>query len=228
MSVANKGSLIVIEGLDGGGKKTQSTLLLTRLKDEGYPTDLLSFPLYETPAGKLIAAYLHGDIGNKEDIPAELPALFYALDRYQVKWTIEKMINEGINLVVDRYTASNLAFQTAKLPDDEKKSFQNWIEGVEGRLPQPDIVLYLHVPLETTRQWIQERDQRAFELSDLKDIYERDFAFQQKVQERYLALATEKNWTIIEYADPDGTIRSRRDIHEDIWEAVQQILNPKS
>jgi len=218
------GKLIVIEGIDGGGKKTQSTLLTDHLKQEGFKTDLLSFPLYDTPAGKLIAAYLRGEIGNKEDVPAELPALFYALDRYQAKWTIQTMLASGHILVVDRYTPSNLAFQTAKFEDNDKLEFQHWIESVESRLPQPDLVLYMHVPLETSQTWVIERDQRIFELSELKDIYERDFEFQKKVQAMYLLLAKEKGWEIVEYATPDGQIRSREKIHEDIWEKVARIL----
>ena len=218
------GKLLVIEGLDGGGKKTQSNLLYNHLLEDGFKTKLISFPLYDTPAGKLVAAYLQGEIGNKEDVPPELPALFYALDRYQAKWDIEQLLEDGYIVVVDRYSPSNLAFQTAKFPDKKKKEFLKWIEIVESRVPTPDRVFYMNVPIATIRQWIKNRNQREFELTDLKDIHERDYEYQQKVQKMYIKLAKKHKWEVINYATSSGTIRSRSSIHKEIWERVEKLL----
>lgn len=41
------GKIIVIEGTDGSGKKTQAVKLFERLKREGYNVIQLSFPNYD-------------------------------------------------------------------------------------------------------------------------------------------------------------------------------------
>ena len=52
--------IIVFEGGDQAGKKTQSTLLVKKLKSAKVKTKLFSFPDYSTPIGKEINKYLHG------------------------------------------------------------------------------------------------------------------------------------------------------------------------
>ena len=49
-----KGKLIVIEGTDCSGKETQSKMLIEKLKQDGYPVEKFSFPMYDTPTGKMI------------------------------------------------------------------------------------------------------------------------------------------------------------------------------
>jgi thymidylate kinase len=50
-----KGKLIVIEGTDCSGKRTQTELLIKNLKEEGILCENLSFPMYDSPTGKIIA-----------------------------------------------------------------------------------------------------------------------------------------------------------------------------
>ena len=49
-----KGKYIVIEGTDSSGKETQSKLLEKRLKDKGIKCIRFSFPMYDTPTGKIV------------------------------------------------------------------------------------------------------------------------------------------------------------------------------
>lgn len=223
------GTLIVIEGLDGGGKKTQSTLLYKHLIKDGYKAKLISFPIYDTAAGKLIAAYLQGEIGEKRDLPPEIPALFYTLDRYQVKWDLERLLQEGYIVILDRYSPSNLAFQGAKIARNyERKKFLHWLIKVEARLPQADLVFFLNVPLRNIKQWIRQRVQRPFELSAIKDIHERDFAYQKQVKKVYLELASLYHWHTICYVDKRGQIKKRQKIHSEIYEKVKPLLPPRA
>lgn len=55
-----KGKLIVIEGTDCSGKETQTKLLMERLKKDGEKVATLSFPMYDTPSGRIIGACLLG------------------------------------------------------------------------------------------------------------------------------------------------------------------------
>lgn len=57
-----RGKLIVIEGTDCSGKQTQSDLLLKYLNDNGIKTKKFSFPMYDTPTGKIVGGpYLGKD-----------------------------------------------------------------------------------------------------------------------------------------------------------------------
>ncbi len=50
-----KGKFIVIDGIDGSGKATQTKLLLDRLEKEGYKTAAIDFPqYYKNFFGKMI------------------------------------------------------------------------------------------------------------------------------------------------------------------------------
>ena len=55
-----KGKLIVVEGTDCSGKETQTRLLVEKLLKENIKIERLSFPMYDTPTGKIIGACLLG------------------------------------------------------------------------------------------------------------------------------------------------------------------------
>ena len=50
------GKLIVVEGTDCSGKETQTRLLVDRFEKENIKVKRLSFPMYDTPTGKIIGA----------------------------------------------------------------------------------------------------------------------------------------------------------------------------
>ena len=57
--------LVVIEGIDGSGKGTQSARLRDRLTTRGLRTGLLSFPRYDaTFFGQRIGDFLNGRFGQ--------------------------------------------------------------------------------------------------------------------------------------------------------------------
>lgn len=56
--------LIVLEGLDGAGKTTQTELLKERLESRGLRYEYLHFPRFDAPVyGGLIARFLRGELG---------------------------------------------------------------------------------------------------------------------------------------------------------------------
>ena len=54
------GKLIIVEGTDCSGKETQTRLLVDRFEKENIKVKRLSFPMYDTPTGKIIGACLLG------------------------------------------------------------------------------------------------------------------------------------------------------------------------
>ena len=76
-------SLIVLEGLDGSGKGTQTKLLAESLEGRGVPLRHVTFPDYDSPSSALVRMYLDGEFGSEpEDVNAYAASAFYAVDRF--------------------------------------------------------------------------------------------------------------------------------------------------
>lgn len=114
-----KGKLIVIEGLDGSGKGTQTKLLYEALKEQGKKVRKVSFPNYESDSSALVRMYLAGDFGHDpNDVNAYAASSFYAVDRfagYKADWG--SFYEAGGIILADRYTTSNAVHQCSKLPE---------------------------------------------------------------------------------------------------------------
>ncbi|MDY6766537.1 MAG: dTMP kinase [Candidatus Nanohaloarchaea archaeon] len=181
-----------------------------RYDARGTDAEYIEFPTYDrTRIGALIQQYLDGNY----DVPPEVAALLYAADRYQMADEIRSVMAGGGVVVADRYSQSNYAFQAAAAGDDT--SMLDWMQQVESRLPQPDLVILLDIPPETARELM--RDERKEQ-----DVHEEDLAFQRRVADRYRELARQKGWTVIDVVE-DGELRSKEDIAAEIWDRVEQL-----
>ncbi len=77
------GKLIVIEGVDGCGKQTQTEKLYQRLLSEGKKVMKISYPRYDNPSSSLVKMYLSGEFGkDASTISPYIASTFYAVDRY--------------------------------------------------------------------------------------------------------------------------------------------------
>jgi len=184
--MASKPLFIVFEGIDGCGKSTQAELLVTFLQKTKRPTRLIHFPNYTSATGRQIAKHLRGE---KKASPEQM-AVLYAKDKYEGAAQIRKLLATGFNVVVDRYTASNCAYQSARIKGTaaQKTAFINWVLTLEALLPQPDATFIIDVnPLLAFKNNLKKKG-RAY-LADKKDVYEKDIGFQKAVRTQYLAYA---------------------------------------
>ncbi len=154
----NKGKLIVIEGTDFSGKQTQTELLVKNLKLKGFKAISFSFPNYDSPTGKIIGDAYLGKSGHSlfkegiENVDPKISSLYYAADRlYNIK-EINKYLNQGYIVVLNRYVESSMAFQGGKIKDIKKRNIMyEWLDNLEYvllELPRPDLVLFLYMPYE--------------------------------------------------------------------------------
>lgn len=213
---------VVIEGLDGSGKSTQLKLLREYLEKEGISYKYLHFPrLEEGVYGALIARFLRGEMGPNDQVDPYLVALIFAGDRAEASSMITSWMEEGNLVIVDRYVYSNIAFQCAKLSGaDERKRLRDWIldfEFRQNKLPEPDLNLLLHVPIEFTRQQLEKA--RAGEDRDYlkgeRDIHEEDLGFQERVMKEYLSLQQHVNdLKLIDCTDGLGKMQAPASISE--------------
>ena len=227
LETRQRGKFIVIEGGDSSGKHTQAELLLKHLQLRQLNIELLSFPKYDTPFGGLVAKYLRGEYGSLQDLPPEIPSLLYALDRYQVKEILKHGLESGKWFIADRYTQSNLGHQGAKLKGEDRARFIAWVESMESRLPQPDLILYLHVPVALAQELMQTREHKKYLDSDKnQDIHELDTEYQTRVVETYLELAKSRdNWVVIDCVDKkDNKIKTIERIHREIVKIIAERL----
>lgn len=186
---------VVIEGLDGSGKSTQLNLLREYLEIESVPFKYLHFPRLEAGVyGELIARFLRGEMGANDQVDPYLVALIFAGDRTDAAETISQWMDDDFLVIADRYVYSNIAFQCAKIENQEERNrLRNWILEFEfgyNKLPKPDINLYLNVPFEFTKQQLnheRDGDDRAY-LKGERDIHEENLGFQERVRQEYLSL----------------------------------------
>lgn len=184
--MATKPLFIVFEGIDGCGKSTQAELLVTFLQKTKRPTRLIHFPNYTSATGRQIARHLRGE---KKASPEQM-AVLYAKDKYEGAGEIRRLLSTGFNVVVDRYTASNCAYQSARFKGTKKQkdAFIEWVLKLEALLPQPDATFIIDVnPLVAFKNNLKKKG-RAY-LKDKKDVYEKDVKFQKAVRTQYLSYA---------------------------------------
>lgn len=131
-SKMEKGKIITLEGTDGSGKRTQTDLLLERFRAEEIPVEIMSFPRYDTPTGRIVGqCYLgkerehwkgdSGWLGEADKLDPKIASLYFAADRRAAVPDILKIINSGTNLILDRYYYSNMAHQGGKIEDSEER-----------------------------------------------------------------------------------------------------------
>ena len=139
------GKLIVIEGLDGAGKATQTAKIYHWLNAQGERVRMISFPDYDNPSSSLVQMYLNGELGNTGDVNAYAASIMYAADRYISylrKWSGESA--DGYIFTADRYTTSNIGYQMSKLAKTEWDEYLEWLVNFDYHklaVTIPDLVI---------------------------------------------------------------------------------------
>lgn len=229
------GKLIVMEGIDGSGKETQSKLLKERLSKEGTPWYETTFPQYDSESSFFVRQYLSGAYGiNAQAVSAKQASYCYAMDRFHTFRTnkeLQAALNDTDTIVIaDRYTTSNILFQAAKLNTPEEMfELIDWICNLEYGdldLPVPDAVIMPHVEIEKNIELLKKRDIEANAGKNHMntDIHERDFEFIRRVSAASEIIADRMGFKVINCMDEDDNLRAREDIHEEIYGEVKKLI----
>jgi dTMP kinase len=192
-----KGKIIVIEGLDKAGKKTQSRLLMDDLKLLGKICVIMDFPDYATYIGAEIKAFLDG----KRDYPTELTHILLSANRWEKKKEIESMMDNGTVLILNRYYQSNLVYGMSNGLNI------NWLLSLDRGLPKENLVIVIEVNPKISYQ-------RA---GGYLDAFEKDQKLLSDVHKNYRKLARQFKWKII-----NGE-RSKDEVHQDIMKMVKKL-----
>jgi len=182
--------IIVIEGGDQAGKKTQTALLAKALKKRKIKTTTFSFPDYKTPIGKEIAKYLSG----KRNFPPQVIHCLLAANRWEKLNEILEAKSKNSVLIMNRYYQSNLIYGLANGMKRE------WLENLDAGLPKADLIILLDV---TQRESFSRKKTN-------RDKFEKNGKFLRKISKTYRTIAKNEHWKIIDASKP------KQEIHKDI------------
>lgn len=224
----NKGKLIVIEGTDGSGKATQTSMLYETFLSSNLKVKKVEFPNYKSDSSSLIKMYLNGDFGDKPNsVDAYTASTFYAVDRfasYKAEW--ENFYNEGGIILADRYTTSNIIHQGAKIDNEiEKDYFLKWLWDLEFnkmKLPKPDCVVFLDMPPKYSKKLMSNRANK-FTGDKEKDIHEKNDTYIKNSYNNAKYIANKYNWYRINCVDNDK-VKTIDEIHKEILNKLKEFI----
>lgn len=184
------GLIVVVEGLDGAGKRTLTDALTVALGERGATIARFAFPRYADDVhAALVADALHGRLGDLGDSVHGMAVLF-ALDRRAAVERLTEARRRHDVVLVDRYVASNAAYGAARLHQDAAGEFVDWVRALEFErfgLPVPDVQLLLRVSTEVAATRAAERE-RA-DAARARDAFEADDGLQRRCAAVYDQLA---------------------------------------
>lgn len=179
-------SFIVIEGPDGSGTTTHSTILAESLIQKGIPTLLTREPS-EGPIGKMIRTLLAGS-----DVPSDALQILFTADRaWHVHADIDPALRDGTVVVCEQYALSTLLFGMAAGLDAA------WLSAMNSHFPIPDAQVILLPPFEECiRRW---------STRDSQEILEEE-SFQRRVYDLYRSYAIDHDIPIIDTGRDKDTV----------------------
>lgn len=229
---------IVIDGLDGCGKATQTQLLKEELEKLGKKVVTIDFPKYDSDSSAAVRMYLNGELGNDPtSLNPYMCGSFYAVDRciqYVTDW--KKYFDEDDNTIIisDRYLSANIIHQGGKIENrTERMRYAQWCYDFECNkcgLPVEDITIVLTISPEISQKLMTERyngdeskkDIHESNLEYLENCYNR---LRQTIEDIHINAIGNK-WMIIACDDiQNNTVDTRENIHKCIMKYVNNILN---
>jgi len=190
--------IIVIEGGDQAGKKTQTAMLENALKKRKIRTKTFSFPDYKTPIGKEISKYL---AGKRKFTPQVIHCLL-AANRWEKLHDILDAQTKNSVLIMNRYYQSNLVYGLAN------GMKQQWLENLDAGLPKADLVILLDVS--QTESFNRKKTNR--------DEFEKNKEFLKKISNIYRLTAKKNHWKIIDASKP------KKEIHNEILKVFSKKI----
>ena len=185
---------IVFEGIDGSGKSSVISRLKDHLESKGRKVKVTAEPT-DGPVGRFVSV--------TDDLSPEAEALLFTADRSMHTEQVKKWMDEGYDVLCDRYFASTLAYQSAAGMDI------GWLRSINSKaIIEPDVTILMDIDPEVSLKRVSQRGEMSrFEKLD----------YLRKVRKAYLDIAGEFSFEII---DAD---RDRETVAEDVIAKVGVI-----
>nr|XP_008196693.1 PREDICTED: thymidylate kinase [Tribolium castaneum] len=194
MNGLKRGALIVVEGVDRSGKSTQCRKLVESLKARNVNAALVTFPDRTTSTGGLIDKYLK----QETHLCDEAIHLMFTANRWEKKAEMERLLKQGVTLVVDRYSYSGIVYSSVK-----KNMSVKWCQEPENGLLKPDLVLLLVL----SEAEMVKRPNYGSEIYENREM-------QEKVAQAFRDLSEREKWEVV---SADGGVE---DVHKELLDKV--------
>lgn len=214
---------IVIDGIDGSGKWTQTQLLVKKLEAEWKKVKLLDYPRYGEKSAFAVEKYLNGDYGK--DVSARQASIFYALDRFDSSFDFREDLEKYDYIISNRYVSASMIHQTGKITNtDERKEFVAWLEDLEYNIfgiPRPDKTIFLNVSPEMSQRLVLQKEEREYlKWWKKMDLHEEDRDHLKNAHSAAIEIVeTHPDWIQIE-CEKGGEMRLIEDINEELLTVV--------
>ena len=228
-----KGLFLVIDGIDGSGKATQTKLLADRLRRKKKRVKIIDFPRYEENFfGGFIGECLVGKYGDFLSVDPHIVSVLYACDRFESNKKIVSWLKNGYTVIADRYASSNQIHQGAKIKDARsRKKFLLWLDDLEHKtlgIAKPDTVIYLDVDPAAARLLLEnnslEKKKKYMGKSE-NDLAEKNFEHQLNARSSALFLSEcFSNWVRVPCMK-NNKIMSVEKISDLVWNVLEKKFN---
>ena len=186
---------IVLEGIDGSGKSSVAEYLEKELENV-----IVTREPSDSPAGKLAGRSSH------EDTPPHYDFFLYLADRLYHTTEIKRWLNDGKDVICDRYWGSTSAYQAAS----GEISLDYTIETQRDFVKEPDLTILFDLAPEESLERISHREKKSkYENMDYLD----------RVRDNYLKLAEEYDWTIIDAG------KELEDVKQEVLSLAKKEIN---
>lgn len=229
MDKRRTGAFFVIEGTDGSGKSEQFRRLVSRLRRNRIPAATFDFPQYGKSSSYFVREYLNGRYGTWQEVGPRKASLFFAMDRFDVGEKIKKWLKAGKVVISNRYVASNMGHQGAKLHSRaERLKFLRWVYELEYGflgIPKPDLNVVLHVPAGIAQKLVDRKGRREYLGGARRDIHEADLRHLERAERTYLEMAKlfPKDFKLIRCVE-GGKLLSMERIEERLWSVIGPLV----
>ncbi len=197
-----KGAFIVFEGADGAGKSSLCRRIADELSARGIEAVLTAEPTHEG-IGKFIRS---GDAGH---ISQRTEALLFVADRNDHTERISEWVSEGKVVLCDRYFASTVAYQSARLDGDA--SDRDWLLEINRQfIGIPDATVLLDIDPEVGMGRVGDRGEEISKFERLD--------FQNQVRSNYLGLAEEFGFDVLDAS------RTQDEVFRDAMAIVEKVI----
>jgi dTMP kinase len=209
-----EGHFIVLEGIDGSGTTTQAQELKKRFSKLGLPAHVTAEPT-NGPIGGIIRQVLSGRLVTRLHqtvVPLnwKIMSLLFAADRQDhIECEILPNLQEGVNVISDRYVYSSIVYQSVSSGDEDSAA---WVAELNRYIKKPDLVLYLQVSPELAIKRCLARDKET-------EIYE-DPDFQKELAAKYDQL--EEMYPEANIIPINGD-RSIEEVARECWSHVEKL-----
>ncbi len=196
------GHFIVLEGIDGAGKSTVCRRVVSELESRGLTVESTAEPTHEG-----VGAFIRS--GDAGEISQKTEALLFVADRNDHTERILRSVGSGKQVVCDRYFASTVAYQSAKLEGDSTD--RDWLVQINSDYTGiPDVVILLDMDPRESLTRVSARGEAESKFENL--------GFLEQVRREYLRLAEQFGFRIVDASKgPDA-------VFADVMRIIDEVI----